>query len=103
MKRYKGIILGVCSTIGNYFGIEPWILRIVAIIFFSGVISAYIALAIIFALFLPDGDKEIKEEEKKAKKAKKKLLEESKTEYIKTEDFEKPKYSERPNGNLMKN
>ncbi len=103
MKKYSGIILGVCSTIGKFLGIDPWLIRIIAIIFFNDVVTIYVVLAIIFSIFLDENDEE-KEKRKNRKVKVQKKLEESKTEYINKEVFENEKISERRNGGkIMKN
>ena len=56
MKKHKGIILSVFSTLGNYVGIEPWIFRILGVMFFSKIIGMYFMLGIIFSLFLDEDD-----------------------------------------------
>ena len=97
MKVYKGIIFGVFSTLGNYIGINPWIIRIIAIIYFSKVVTAYFLLGIVFH-FLMDEEKEEKKEKRK-KKEPKVLGNVITNEFIINPD---DKVKERSDGNIMK-
>jgi phage shock protein PspC (stress-responsive transcriptional regulator) len=101
MRRYSGHIFGVCSTLGEFLGVNPWILRVLAVCFFSKVFGTYVILGIMFSLFLEDNDEIIKKEKQKEKREKKKL-EASKTEYITSDTFKEKTFSERRNGNLLK-
>ena len=56
MKRHSGLIFSVFSTLGNYLGIEPWILRIIGIVFISDILGLYFIMCIFFSLFLDDDD-----------------------------------------------
>lgn len=102
MRRYSGHIFSVCSTLGEFLGINPWILRVLAVCFFNKVFGTYVILGIVFSLFLEDNDEIIKKEKQKERREKKKLLEASKTEYITSDTFKETPFSERRNGNLLK-
>ncbi len=102
MRKYSGYICGVCSTIGKFLGISPWILRIIAICFFNKVITTYVILGVLFAVFLDDNENVKKETKKKIKKENLKL-EEGQTDFITSDTFKEKTFSERKNGNLLKN
>ncbi len=52
MKRKKGLILDVFSTIGNFLGIDPWILRIIGLCLFNDIFLYYLVIGFIFSVFL---------------------------------------------------
>jgi len=67
-KKENAIVAGVCSGLGDYFGISPWIFRIVFIIpvtpiflgFWAGVLS--IVIYVLLAYNIP-GTKRLKDGE----------------------------------------
>jgi phage shock protein PspC (stress-responsive transcriptional regulator) len=101
MRRYSGHIFGVCSTLGEFLGVNPWILRVLAVCFFSKVFGTYVILGIMFSLFLEDIE-DIEKKEKQKEKKEKKKLEASKTDYFSKNTFKEKSYRERRNGNLLK-
>lgn len=98
MKVQKGIIFSVFSTLANYIGINPWILRIIGIIFFSKIVATYFLLGVVFHLFLDDEVKEKKETKKRKKEIK--VLGNVITSSVVINPDEKIK--ERHDGNIMK-
>ncbi len=70
MRKKNGIIFGVCETVGENFGIEPWILRVICVLFFDTACTIYlfVAVVLIFMEHEEDGDNKIKKH-KNPKKA----------------------------------
>jgi phage shock protein PspC (stress-responsive transcriptional regulator) len=62
MKKKNGYIMGVCSTLGNWMGIEPWILRLIFIVFIKLLLGTYLLLGLSFMFFLKD-EEDIKKED----------------------------------------
>jgi phage shock protein C len=71
-SRKDKIISGVCGGIGEYFGIDPVIIRIIAVVLFlwggSGIIAYIIAMIII--PYAPDQDAEVQKKTGKSMPAK---------------------------------
>jgi phage shock protein C len=49
MKFYKnekdGVIFGVCQGLGEYYGIDPMLFRVIAVLMFGTVAPIYLAIA----------------------------------------------------------
>ncbi|WKY47316.1 PspC domain-containing protein [Eubacteriaceae bacterium ES3] len=68
-KKDNAILAGVCSGLGDYFGITPWIFRIIFIVpvlpffmgFWAGVIS--IVVYLLLAFNIPGNTRRIKDGE----------------------------------------